>query len=177
MIGSPAGVVDRVVLVGFMCSGKSTVGRQLADRLGWELIDFDEIIERREGRGIAEIFRDEGESYFRSLEAELTETVCDSQRAVIAPGGGWITQPGLIDRLRPRSLIVWLRVRARTVHERHRSQREVQRPLLDVPQPLQAIESLLEERAAHYRTADEVIDTDDRRPSAIVEQILRLVTG
>ncbi len=138
-----------------MCSGKSTVGRLLADRLGWELIDFDETIERREERRIADVFRENGESHFRRLEAELTAQVEARKSVVLVPGGGWVTQHGLVERLRPSSLFVWLRVQP--------------------DDPRGAIQELLAAREPLYRQADVAIDTDDRLAEEVAEDIVDLL--
>jgi shikimate kinase len=164
-------VIDRIVLVGFMCSGKSTVGPLLAGRLGWDFIDFDESIERDANQSIAEIFRIHGESHFRDLEADLTERLDGVRCAVLAPGGGWVSQPELVELLRPGSLIVWLRVRPETVLARNRGQPDVLRPLLAVDRPLETVRSILAERTPLYRRADRVVDTDDREPAAIADRI------
>src|SRR5690606_7054936 len=102
--------IERIVLLGVMCSGKSTVAAALARRLEWRLADFDVEIERRDGRSIAHIVDEEGEEYLRSREAELTEELATAEGVVLAPGGGWITQPELLERIRPGTLSVWLRV-------------------------------------------------------------------
>jgi len=167
-------VIERLVLVGFMCSGKSTVGRLVADRLDWDFIDFDEAIERDLGLRIAEIFRDHGERHFRELEAELTREVMGRRHVVLAPGGGWITQLELVEQLRPNSLIVWLRARPETVLERHLTQLTVERPLLAVDDPLAAIRSILAARAPLYGEADEAVGTDDRDPGEVAAEIVAL---
>jgi shikimate kinase len=168
-------VVERIVLVGFMCSGKSTVGRALADSLGWDFIDFDDVIEREQGKRIADIFHDRGESHFRLLEAELTERVQDRRAAVLAPGGGWMTQPDLVKFLRPGSLIVWLRISAEAVLERDRRQLGHERPLLSVDEPLAAIRDLLDARSPFYRVADAVVETDGRDPASVAAEIAGLL--
>lgn len=168
-------MIERIVLVGFMCSGKSTVGRLLADRLGWEIIDFDETIERREGRRIADVFRELGEHHFRELEAELTGEIQARNRVVLVPGGGWMTQPGLVERLRPASLFVWLRVRPETVYDRYSGLALADRPLLEVDDPRAAIGQLLAEREPLYGSADVTIDTDNRPAEDVAEQILELL--
>jgi shikimate kinase len=163
--------IDRVILVGFMGSGKSTVGRALADRLGWELIDFDEEIERAQGRPIAEIFRQAGEAAFRRLEAQLTDRLRDRRNAVMAPGGGWMVRPDLVDTLRPGSLIVWLRARPETLYRRHLGQ-GVPRPLLAVERPREAIDGILAEREAHYKKAHATVDTDEKDPATVADEIV-----
>ncbi len=165
-------MIDRVVLVGFMCAGKSTVGRILADRLGWDFLDFDELIERGQGQTIADIFREHGEQGFRTLEAELTEDFEKRRGVVLAPGGGWMAQPGLVQRLREGSLFVWLRVTVERVLERHREQANVERPLLDVEEPLDEIRALLSAREPFYRTADVVVETDGRDPANVAEEVV-----
>lgn len=167
--------LERVILVGAMCSGKSTVGRLLADRLEWRLIDFDEIIELSQGRTVAEIFRDYGEPYFRALEVELTRGVEDSSRVVLAPGGGWITQPELVVMLRPGSLLVWLKVSPERAWERHRQQATVERPLLAGKDPFESMRSILTEREGLYSQADAVIDTDSRDPRSVAGDIVALL--
>ena len=100
------GPIRRVVLVGFMASGKTEVGRILAERLGWAHVDLDRLIEERAGRRVAEIFAADGEAAFRRLEAEATVEVAARERLVISPGGGWITNPMLLDALGPGTLSV-----------------------------------------------------------------------
>lgn len=169
--------IERVVLVGLMCAGKSTVGRLLARRLGWDFVDFDEVIQRDQGASISEIFRERGERYFRSLEAELTRGLAAKRETVLAPGGGWISQPDLVERLRPSSLIVWLRVAPEVALERHHAQAGAARPLLAVDDPVQRLRELLAARAPFYRTADLSVETDRRRPAELVEDIVAAVLG
>jgi shikimate kinase len=166
--------VTRVLLIGFMASGKSTVGRLLADRLGWDFIDFDEEIERRTGRSIPDIFEHEGESVFRSLEAALTDEVAPLSHVVLSPGGGWITQPGLLDRFGDETLVVWLRISPeeavrRALHDRSK------RPLLIAPDPVARARLLLYEREPFYRLADAVVDVDGRSVASVVEEIAEMV--
>jgi shikimate kinase len=168
-------VVERIVLIGFMYSGKSTVGRLLADRLGWDLIDFDEAIEHREDQRIANIFREQGEAHFRRLEAQLTGEVEARAGVVLVPGGGWVTQHDLVERLRPSSLFVWLRVRPDTVYDRHSQLGLMDRPLLDVDDPRAAIRKLLAAREPLYQRADVTIDTDSRPAEEVAEQICELL--
>src|SRR5690606_38832104 len=98
--------LERVVLVGFMASGKTTVGRLLAERLGWRHLDLDAEIEREEGRSVAEIFRAEGEAYFRRREAVTGERLLAEPRTVLTPGGGWAADPARLDRLPEGTLTV-----------------------------------------------------------------------
>ena len=162
--------IRRIVLVGFMASGKSTVGRRLADRLGWDFVDFDEEIERRSGLTVGEIFRRFGEPAFRQMEGELTREFGGLERAVLAPGGGWITQPGAIERLAPGSLVVWLRVSPEEA-VRRALRAPTHRPLLAGPDPLRRARLLLADREPFYRRADVVVDVDGRDPDDVAAEI------
>jgi shikimate kinase len=164
------GEVDRIVLVGFMCSGKSTVAGELARRLGWEHLDLDRVIEAREGRTVPEIFRGEGEARFRALEAEATAEVAERRGVVLAPGGGWITNPSLLERLGPGTLSVWLKVTPETVLARAGPGR-AGRPLLDVPDPLAVVRRLLAEREPLYRLAALAVATDALDPASVASLI------
>ena len=106
------------MLVGFMGSGKSTVGRLLARRLGWVFVDLDEAVEAATGIKVAELFRTRGEAAFRQLEAEAGVAAAARAQVVIAPGGGWSLVPDRLDGLPEGSLTVWLRVRPETAARR-----------------------------------------------------------
>lgn len=166
--------VTRIILVGFMAAGKSTVGAILAERLGWDFIDFDEEIERRTGYTIPEIFRLEGEPAFRALEAELTHEVTRLERVVLAPGGGWITQPGLLDHFGDETLVVWLRI---TPDEavRRALRAPTHRPLLAGGAPLERARLLMHEREPLYRLADVVVDVDGKSAGEVADEIAGLL--
>ena len=93
-----------------MCSGKTAVGAALAERLGWEHVDLDREIERAAGQAVRDIFAADGEAAFRAMEVEATRRVATRTRVVLSPGGGWITNPALLDLLGPGTLAVWLQV-------------------------------------------------------------------
>jgi shikimate kinase len=163
------------VLLGYMCSGKSTVAEALARRLEWGFVDFDVEIERREGGSIWEIIDANGEDYFRTLEAALTEEVSTERRLVMAPGGGWITQPELLRSLGPSTYSVWLSVSPEeTVRRLMNDPRD--RPLKDHPDPVRAVAEMLDEREPLFRLADAHIRADGRTAEDVafeVEQTLR----
>lgn len=168
---APGGdAVRRVVLVGFMGSGKSSVGAALARRLGWEHLDLDREIEAREERTIPDLFRVYGEVHFRALEAAVTEEVAGRAGVVLSPGGGWITNPALLERLGPGTLSVWLRVAPESVLARVGGS-PGDRPLLDVPEPVLVVERLLAEREPLYRRADLWVDTDGVRMEEVVDRV------
>lgn len=165
--------MSRIVLVGFMAAGKSTIGQRLARLLEWDFIDFDHEIERRTGSSIRELFREEGAVGFRVLEAALTDDVADLAGVVLAPGGGWITQPELLERLGPGTVVVWLRISPEEAV--HRAQRDaLHRPLLAGPDPLARARALIREREPLYGMADFVVDVDGRSPEEVALEIARL---
>jgi shikimate kinase len=169
-------VIERVLLWGFMASGKTAVGARLAERLGWEHVDLDAEIVRRAGKSIARIFQEEGESAFRGLEAEATRELLERRRAVLSPGGGWVMNQGVLDRIPAHTLTVWLRVEPDTVLERLRADAGgAERPLLAAPDPAQRIRTLLAEREAAYERAAHVIPTDGRSVESIVAEIETLI--
>jgi shikimate kinase len=170
---------ERVVLLGYMCSGKSTVGEALARRLEWRYLDFDVEIEHREGRTVKAIAADEGDEALRAREAALTEEAAEIRGAVLAPGGAWITRPEHLATLGSRTLSVWLRV---SVGETVRRLREddIDRPFRDHPEPEKMIAEMLAEREPLYRLADLSLPAEGRSPEEIafeIEQVVRTRRG
>jgi shikimate kinase len=163
--------VRRIVLVGFMGSGKSTVGALLASRLGWSFVDFDDEIERTAGARVEDIFREKGEAYFRNLEHEVGSELLGRDRVVLATGGGWPVAEGRLERLGRETLTVWLDVNAEdSVRRVGRSGRV--RPLLLVSDPLERAARLLAERARYYERAELRLDTTTSTPAQLVDRIL-----
>jgi shikimate kinase len=162
----------RIVLWGFMASGKTVVGGALARRLGWEHVDLDAEIVRRAGCSIAEVFRTRGEPAFRRLEAEVTAAQIAREGVVLSPGGGWVTHPDHLRQLPTGTLTVWLRVRPESVLERVRADRSgIERPLLDTPDPAAAVRRLLAEREPLYAAAELTLDTDGASIDALVDRL------
>lgn len=163
--------VHRVLLVGFMGSGKSTVGPLLAARLGWTFIDVDATIECEEGMSVADIFRTRGEAYFRAAEARVAGSVLEQDGVVIGSGGGWGASAERLRCLPPGTASVWLRVSPQEAVRRVSTAADV-RPLLAHGDPLEAARRLTNERAAGYGAAQVGVDTDARTPEDVVEEIL-----
>jgi len=153
-----------------MGAGKSTVGRLLAEVLGWQFIDVDAEVERRTGRTIPEIFREDGETAFRGLEAGEAAAALTRSDVVIAPGGGWAMAAGAFDALPAGSLVIWLRVTADEAVRRVRRDGRI-RPLLEAADPVGAASTLLAAREPFYARAELVIDTGGREPGSIVNEI------
>jgi shikimate kinase len=160
-----------IVLVGFMGAGKTTVGRRLAEVLGWRFIDLDEEIVREAGMPVAEIFRTRGEAAFRDLESRLTARLSSVHRTVLAPGGGWIADPANAERLPPATSTVWLRVSPEEAVRRILAT-GAERPLLSgVEDPVVLARLLLARREPLYRTADLIVDVDGRTPDEVAGEI------
>lgn len=156
-----------LVLVGFMGAGKSLLGRMLAERLGYEFVDTDELVCRDTGASIGEIFSNGGEARFRKLEREAVAALDGRQRVVVACGGGAVLDSANREVLCRAGLVVWLWVDAEVA--RRRAAGPV-RPLLGAEVSTGAVERLLRSRLPHYAAvADLVLDTSNLEPAAAVE--------
>lgn len=169
---APDAGAPHLVFVGLAGSGKTTVGRGVAERLGRPFLDIDQEILRREGLpNVGEVFRARGEAYFRRLEAELTTELLATTGMVIAPGGGWIMTPGSLEALRPVSYLIYLKVSPETALARIGADRD-NRPLLDHPDPLGEIRHQLAVRGPKYDEADLVVDAERIDPQQVIDAII-----
>ena len=164
----------KVVLCGMMGSGKTTIGKALAEALSWEWLDTDEYIVSRYG-DISGIFEKEGEAYFRGLEKELVQQLVEKDRLVVSTGGGLILDADNGRLLKKDGKSVYLRAKKETLVERLRL--TIGRPLLQTGETLgESIERLLGQRKGVYESvADYIIDVDDKEPKEIVEEIFALL--
>jgi shikimate kinase len=161
-----------IVLLGLPGSGKSTVGRLVADTLQLPLVDIDAIVTRKEGRPIQMIFAEKGEAVFRALEKQEMETALAGPPAVIAPGGGWAAQPDALGSVRGRALLIYLKTRADTAAGRAAPQGN--RPMLSGEDPAAQMRELLRERESFYVQAEAQVETDRRRPAEVAAEVVRL---
>lgn len=159
-----------IVLVGFMGCGKSTLARILGEKLGWATISTDARIEEKEGRRIAEIFKDSGESYFRKLEHQTVMDIAASQGVIVDCGGGVVLNPENIKSLKKTGTVIYLSCNPKEIYRRVTMQPK--RPLLDVPDPMAKIEALLKERQPLYEQADMTFDTSDGNLSWVAQEII-----
>jgi shikimate kinase len=149
-----------VVLIGFMGTGKSSVGRRVADSLGFSFVDTDQIVTDLAGKSIPAIFAEEGEAAFRDWESEALRRCAGSDRQVIATGGGIVTQPRNHELLRQAGYVIWLKASPEIVLRR--VARNHDRPLLQTADPLATIRELLDSRLPLYRAcAQEEVNTSD----------------
>ena len=155
-----------------MGTGKTAVGRVLAEKLGKKFIELDWLIEQKAGKSIPEIFEQDGEIAFREREIEATKEVSKSKNSVIACGGGIVLNKINIDRLSESSRIVYLTASPRAILDRV-STEEGQRPLLEVENPILIIRELLRFRKPFYeRASDITINTSKLSIESITDQII-----
>lgn len=159
-------------LVGFMGTGKSTVGRGVARRIGFRLLDSDHEIERIQGRSIPEIFARDGEAAFREMEREFIENGHPAERMIVACGGGLVVQPGMLALLQSKGVVICLHASLETVLER--TQRHRNRPLLEVEDPMARIRELYAKREAIYKRSGSLVLTDGRPLNDIVAHVVRV---
>jgi shikimate kinase len=164
-----------IVLIGYRGTGKSTVGRLLAARLGRELVSTDAEIVKRAQRTIPEIVAQEGWEYFRDLESDICRELASRDHLVIDTGGGAILRPQNIEALEKNGTAFWLTASVETIVKRIGS--DNQRPSLTGTKSfVDEIQDVLQERTPKYQAAaDHIITTDDRSINQLVETLLTLV--
>lgn len=155
-----------------MATGKTTVGKLLAERLNYHFVDTDALIERRAGCSIADIFAESGESTFRQWEAAIAQELAQETGQVIATGGGMLLKPANVTALAKNGVILCLTATPETIFGRITN--DTTRPLLTVPDRRQRILALLQERQVAYQQFPQ-IHTDDLSPPQIVEVVMRLL--
>ncbi len=169
----------RVVLTGYRATGKSLVGSQLADLLGYRFIDTDAELVAQIQCSVAEFVREHGWPAFRKLEQELLARLVWMNQVVIATGGGMVLHKKEWQDIRKESLVVWLQADARTIRERLRTDpaSHSQRPSLTGGGKLEEVEAVLAEREPRYRLgSDMAIETTDRSPDEIAALIKQHIT-
>ncbi len=165
-----------IVLVGLMGSGKSAIGRSMAKKLGRRFIDTDRYIERKAGKTIPEIFNEEGELRFRSLEKETIKKISQYVGIVISTGGGTIRDLENFNWLKESGWIIALYASPATLYKRIEGKRI--RPLLSNEEdPLKKLEEIFNERKGMYAQADFQIDTEDKEIDQIVDEIINLLNA
>jgi shikimate kinase len=156
-----------------MGSGKSTVGRDVASRLGAPFVDLDASVEEAAGTTVAEIFASRGEGAFRELEREAVRRAVASPGRVVAAGGGAFSDEANARLLLGYGPVVWLRVRPATVLARLEGNRD--RPLLEGEDREKKVKDLMEARSDAYGKAHIVVDCDDLSPSGAAEEVVRRI--
>lgn len=159
-----------IVLIGFMGTGKTSVGKVLAQRLKWQFYDTDDVIEKQVGIKISDIFARHGEVYFRDLETKTINLLSLLDKAVIACGGGVVLKKENMEALERNGIIVCLEASPQKIFERTKSNSD--RPLLNVKNPLDRICEILQQRKKLYERCSISINTDDLTIEQVVDKIL-----
>jgi shikimate kinase len=159
-----------IILCGFMATGKSSVGRQLAAKTGFEFLDMDSLIEAEAGMNITQIFETQGEPAFRAMESRMIERVAERTECVVATGGGAIVNPANLQKLKSCGVVVTLAADADAILRR--AANDDTRPLLRVNDRLERIQTLLKQREPFYSQADIVLDTSSLTVEGVVNELM-----
>ena len=162
-------------LVGYRCSGKTTVGRSIADALNWVFVDADAILVDVCGKSIKDIIDTDGWEFFRRMEQSILKQICAADRQVVATGGGVVLDDANIKAMKASGRIVWLNAMAATIRQRMLADQNTEdfRPALTQKGTLAEIEDLVAERSHYYdRASDFFIHTDGIPVAEITHQIL-----
>lgn len=159
-----------IALCGFMGTGKSSVGRMVADQLRFDFLDTDTVIESRAGKVIAQIFAEQGEAAFRELERGLVKELAARTKTVISTGGGLVVDPENLASLKQHAVVICLWASPETLWARVKNQGH--RPLLQEGDPLEKIRKLLAERTPFYKQADALVNTELRSARDVALQVL-----
>jgi shikimate kinase len=173
----------RIYLTGFMGSGKSTIGPILANSIGYDFADVDHEIEEKERKAVSEIFRDQGEAYFRALEREIIRDISSNDHMVISLGGGTLVDPENFRVISTTGIVVYLKTEPeqllRRLHNKHN------RPLmfdetigtrLNSVDLMKRIRQIYSQREPYYEKADFTVQTDGTRVGITVDQIMKRIS-
>ncbi len=159
-----------IVLVGMMGSGKSTIGKRLANKLNIQFYDSDKIIEEREGLSVLDIYDYRGEEYFNNKEIEVITEILSYGPVVLSTGGSSFMLEKVRELVKNSSISIWLDTKIETIHER--VSRRNTRPLLNVDNKLEVIQQLVDERTPTYQLADIKVESGDMDAHYVVDTLL-----
>ncbi|NPA54111.1 MAG: shikimate kinase [Aquificae bacterium] len=165
--------MKNIFLVGFMGSGKSTVGKILSEKTGLKFIDIDEEIEKKQGKKIKDIFKEKGEKFFRNLEKEEIKNLAQKEGFIVSTGGGLGANPENMKIMKKNGIVVWIDVSLDEILRRCGN--DMERPLLN--QPYESLKNLYEERKKVYSQAHIHIQGENKVPEKIAEEILEKING
>lgn len=161
--------MSNIYIMGFMGTGKTTVGKMLAEKMNKLFVDLDEEIEKREGTSIVTIFEDKGEQYFRELETLMLIEFAQKDNIIVSTGGGSIVTQGNLEIIQKSGTLVALMASPEEILKR--TSGNIDRPLLDVDDQLDTIKRLLFERAPYYMKANHIVETTETSPEEVVNNI------
>lgn len=169
---------DRIILVGYRASGKTTTARALADKLAWRWFDSDTELAAEDGRNIAAIFENDGEAEFRRRESEILRRLMREQHAVVATGGGAILSASNRALLKGAGPVIWLSACPEVIRQRLATDPQTlrQRPALEGDDAVGEVETVLASRLALYAScSDHVVSTDELSTEQVTERILNML--
>lgn len=164
--------MTNLILLGFMGTGKTTLGKALSAKLSWPFVDVDVEIEKQQGSSIPQIFSCYGEEYFRQVESRLLSSILSQTGQVVATGGGVVLKEKNRSQIKKGGISILLTASVEVILQRTR---ESDRPLLQAKDPKKEIQRLLQEREKNYRFADWSLDTGKGSPEELVDVILKKV--
>ena len=164
--------MNHIYLIGFMGTGKSTVGRALAEDMGCRLLDTDEMIISRDGRDIPTIFAVDGEDYFRGIESDvMADIAAMTEPVVVSCGGGVVLSDKNITAMRSSGYVVWLTASAKEILRRVET--DTSRPLLADKKSVEDINSMIEARRARYEAAADIAVDTEKNSGEIVLSLIK----
>ncbi len=166
---------DSIALIGFMATGKSSIGKALKDRLGrdYKFIETDQIIIEIAGKSIPRIFAEDGEARFRDYEVEACKKAARLSKSIISCGGGVVLNETNVETLKQTCHIVLLTATPEVIYSRAMSEGKENRPIINKKDPFKEIEKVLRYRESYYNSSAEfIIDTTEKSIERIVEEIL-----
>jgi shikimate kinase len=174
-------MLDRIYLTGFMTSGKSTLGRILANVLGWDFYDLDQEIELDESKRVTEIFETMGEPYFRDIESKKLIKLSQEKKVIISLGGGTIASDNNVKFITKNGRLIYLKVEPEIIYTRIK--KKTDRPLFKEfvlaentkEDFIEKIKSMLDEREQYYKKADLVFDVDNSPIGITVDKLAKIV--
>ena len=174
-------MISRIYLTGYMTSGKSTIGPILANVIGWNFYDLDQVIEIEQGKSVVEIFEEHGEEFFRDYETETLSRLSKLDNVIISLGGGTISNNNNISIIKNSGKLIYLKVSPDIIYKRIRN--KINRPLFrdlvlsenSEDDFLEKINQHLEDRVKYYEKADITIDTDQSRIGVTVDKLAKQI--
>jgi len=162
-----------LIFVGLPGSGKSTIGRSVAERLGGEFVDLDKVVERLQGMPVERILAEAGEPAFRQMESDAMKSLLTDDPCVLAPGGGWAAQPGEMERAKEHGFVMYLKTTITIAVDRTKNMQDY-RPLLMSDDPFARMRALLQRRSPFYTMAHAVIDNASRPVDDVIQEAVTL---
>lgn len=166
-------MIKNIVLIGLMGSGKTTVGKLLAEKTGMKFVDTDELIVQKAGKSIKQIFADEGELFFRDLESEVIEEVSLQENTIISTGGGAVLRDENTENLQKNGILFYLYAPAEELYERIKNDKE--RPLINTSNPVETLKKIQASREMFYERADYKIHTSGKTLETTVKETITLL--